>query len=510
MNKILFLLIIITFLVFTIPVLATITDVSTSASVTRATTGTNVVVSVTTTSSESDTADIRLIAPSEISISDPSAQYYPSVSVTGQVTKPFTITAGTSGTYSNIYGQATPTGQSPVSSTPITIVFEDPSALTVSGSPSSTTKSRSESFTLSITISNPQANDITTYYALTCPSEISCSGDLTSNTITVSSSSSTNLQWTATVSSLATAGAKTISFQLGDATNAFTTTVTVSVPSDSPGGSGAIIGGGPVTKVTVSKGNANITIPSIAANKTAVVSITKTEDVAFRQINISVANSVNNIKIVITKIPGLPASVTHEISGKIYHYIEINKENITDVNVNKIYIKFAVNKTWLTDNNVDALNIALYRWNNGQWNELETDYVSEDVSEVFYQAESPGFSYFLIGTKGGAPAAPTGAAIACKESWSCTGWSSCINNQQTRTCTDSNNCGTTVKKPAESQICEVGKAEFGITITSILTYLAIIVIAIVICVFIFLQRAKISGFLRSSNKSTKKKNKKGT
>jgi hypothetical protein len=41
----------------------------------------------------------------------------------------------------------------------------------------------------------------------------------------------------------------------------------------------------------------------------------------------------------------------------------------------------------------------------------------------------------------------------CTENWQCTDWSSCINNTQTRTCADSNNCGTTYTKPAESQSC---------------------------------------------------------
>jgi len=42
---------------------------------------------------------------------------------------------------------------------------------------------------------------------------------------------------------------------------------------------------------------------------------------------------------------------------------------------------------------------------------------------------------------------------ACVESWSCDAWSACENGQQTRTCFDAKNCGTTALKPAESQAC---------------------------------------------------------
>lgn len=42
---------------------------------------------------------------------------------------------------------------------------------------------------------------------------------------------------------------------------------------------------------------------------------------------------------------------------------------------------------------------------------------------------------------------------SCIPSWTCSSWSSCIAGSQTRTCTDSNNCGTTTNKPATSQSC---------------------------------------------------------
>lgn len=43
----------------------------------------------------------------------------------------------------------------------------------------------------------------------------------------------------------------------------------------------------------------------------------------------------------------------------------------------------------------------------------------------------------------------------CVENWSCGAWSACAGGTQTRTCTDSNNCGTVINKPAVSQACAV-------------------------------------------------------
>jgi hypothetical protein len=41
----------------------------------------------------------------------------------------------------------------------------------------------------------------------------------------------------------------------------------------------------------------------------------------------------------------------------------------------------------------------------------------------------------------------------CEPSWSCASWGNCLNSQQTRTCTDSNNCGVTTNRPALTQAC---------------------------------------------------------
>ncbi len=45
---------------------------------------------------------------------------------------------------------------------------------------------------------------------------------------------------------------------------------------------------------------------------------------------------------------------------------------------------------------------------------------------------------------------------ACTEAWSCGGWSGCSGGTQTRGCSDTNNCGTTLSVPPTSQSCDSG------------------------------------------------------
>lgn len=56
-------------------------------------------------------------------------------------------------------------------------------------------------------------------------------------------------------------------------------------------------------------------------------------------------------------------------------------------------------------------------------------------------------------TLGPCPEEPIPTPTPCSESWSCGSWSACVNNTQTRTCTDANSCGSTNLRPALSQSC---------------------------------------------------------
>jgi len=56
---------------------------------------------------------------------------------------------------------------------------------------------------------------------------------------------------------------------------------------------------------------------------------------------------------------------------------------------------------------------------------------------------------------GGSPGGGSSPGSSCTEDWTCADWTVCANNLQTRTCTDSNECGTETEKPAVSQSCTV-------------------------------------------------------
>jgi hypothetical protein len=113
---------------------------------------------------------------------------------------------------------------------------------------------------------------------------------------------------------------------------------------------------------------------------------------------------------------------------------------------------------------------------------LQTTHFSDYALVTFAEpsaAPSKGLQYGEVDGGGG--------YYGCTENWICSEWSSCENKIQTRTCTDSGNCGTAISKPSETQSCGLPAPEIisisaeelagaaEITITS-LTHIDFIVI----------------------------------
>jgi len=118
------------------------------------------------------------------------------------------------------------------------------------------------------------------------------------------------------------------------------------------------------------------------------------KEIGIHEIGIMVINPATSVYIKVTKLKGKPADVTHEVSGKVYQYIEITHRNLRN-NLEKATIKFHVNKSWIEENNINKSTISLYRYTTS-WQKLPTTLISEDSKTVYYEAESTGFSYFAI------------------------------------------------------------------------------------------------------------------
>ena len=287
-----------------------------------------------------------------------------------------------------------------------TVTINSAAELSVTSMTAPSSVSASSSFTVSATIQNAGTETAGSTSSVTATlSSSQCTVSSATKTVgTIAGSGTNSVSWTVTAPSSGSSCTLSLSVSGtpgGTATGSKSVTVTGGTSSSSSSSTGAGGGAGAAgttpagTKVTVTKGKATITIPFIAANKSALVEITKSEETNVNKISIAIRNAVNNLMINIEKVTEKPSEVSVP-TGKVYHYLKIEKINLTDGNVNSATIDFQIEKAWISGNNIDDSTVALNRFSNNQWNKLATTKLREDASYVYYSAQSPGLSVFAI------------------------------------------------------------------------------------------------------------------
>ncbi|MBW2632355.1 MAG: PGF-pre-PGF domain-containing protein, partial [Deltaproteobacteria bacterium] len=68
----------------------------------------------------------------------------------------------------------------------------------------------------------------------------------------------------------------------------------------------------------------------------------------------------------------------------------------TGRNIADVTVVFTVDKSWITKNNIDESSIALYRYSDNNWNKLVTRKIAGDDNSLQFEAETPGFSPFVV------------------------------------------------------------------------------------------------------------------
>ncbi len=100
--------------------------------------------------------------------------------------------------------------------------------------------------------------------------------------------------------------------------------------------------------------------------------------------------------LVVTAFPrnNLPSGIALT-QTTVYQYLSIVSSTIPGV-VDQATLEFSVPQAWLTEHGFTAGDIVMMHYDNGQWQELDTRYVSQNSGNVFYRTTTPGFSYFAI------------------------------------------------------------------------------------------------------------------
>jgi PGF-pre-PGF domain-containing protein len=161
-----------------------------------------------------------------------------------------------------------------------------------------------------------------------------------------------------------------------------------------PTGSGGGGGGGGVTKGVIIK-----KIEEAGGSGTAVFDLEDTGYVS--EITLHSKDTVYNVKVVAEALERKPYSSMPDPEGVVLSYIKLTKAGITNTQLEKAEVNFQVPLSWLIENDIAQGSVMLKRDAVSKWEDLETEYLSEDEEFAYYSAVTPGFSYFVITGDGG-------------------------------------------------------------------------------------------------------------
>ena len=135
------------------------------------------------------------------------------------------------------------------------------------------------------------------------------------------------------------------------------------------------------------------------------------DNIAITNVATDVKNTVTSVSIEAASLKAQPSDAT-AASSNVYQYLQIKPVNIRDDDIIGAKISFEVTTLWLDTNKVAKEDIALLRYKDNNWDILPTSIVGSSAYKIKYEATSPGFSYFAIGSKSGVGKAPAEGAAA--------------------------------------------------------------------------------------------------
>ena len=255
---------------------------------------------------------------------------------------------------------------------------------------------------ITLTVSPSSVYQLTSAVTIGCDATDATDTSATSASMTVklpNDAYSSDLDGTFTDTSLV--GTYTVTCSKTDsAGNSASSSTTFSVASGSVStGSSGGGGGGSAAPVTESR-----TLPSVVADTPTTFTLLSQNTIGVNEVVFTPTEGALAVAVTVSKVSSLPSTVSAAPTGEVSSYLKIEVPKLVG-KVSDAKIKFEVLKSWLASKGVNANDIVLQRYTTG-WDKLPTTKLREDSTKVYFEATTPGFSYFAVTTK--AVAAPAG------------------------------------------------------------------------------------------------------
>jgi len=143
-------------------------------------------------------------------------------------------------------------------------------------------------------------------------------------------------------------------------------------------------------------GSTSASVSGIVAGQPATFSFNQnpclSAPVALDAVQLTFSQSPGTVTVV-----GLPVNSGGSPPGQtVIGYIEIEPVGINPDTVSSGVITFSVSGQWLTAHDLTPEQVSLMRNHDNQWTSLPTTLLRESGNTYYYQATTPGFSYFAV------------------------------------------------------------------------------------------------------------------
>ncbi|QGA80858.1 PGF-pre-PGF domain-containing protein [Candidatus Nanohalobium constans] len=146
-------------------------------------------------------------------------------------------------------------------------------------------------------------------------------------------------------------------------------------------------------------GQASAQVDQVEENQQVQVNIPDTEEAesTVEQVSFTSSSSSDSVSVSVSDLgTDRPETVSEDAGSDVYSYQQIDVEGVEDEDITESNVKFKVQKSYLDDRGRSPEDVVMKRYNDQNWQELDTRIGEELDNSYRFEASSTGFSYYAI------------------------------------------------------------------------------------------------------------------
>ncbi|MBC5793456.1 MAG: PGF-pre-PGF domain-containing protein [Nanohaloarchaea archaeon] len=147
-------------------------------------------------------------------------------------------------------------------------------------------------------------------------------------------------------------------------------------------------------------GSSRAVIENVQQNQDVQVTVPETPDDGsnpVEQISFTSSTSSDSVSVAVDDLgTNKPETVSEDAGSDVYSYQQIDVEGVEDEDITESNVRFKVQKRYLDERDRSPEDVVMKRYNDQNWQELDTRIDEELDNSYRFEGSSTGFSYYAI------------------------------------------------------------------------------------------------------------------